>query len=198
MPPTKKSDLDLPVRMFKDPKAWEAWLVKHCDSSDGLWLRLAKTSSKLHSVTYQEALDVALCHGWIDGQKKSYDEDTWLQRFTPRGPRSIWSKINRAKALRLIEDGHMQAAGFAAIARAQDNGRWDSAYDSHRTAAPPDDFQAALDKSLKAKAFFAKLNSQNRYAILFRLQTAKRVATRQKRIAQFIGMLEKGQTLHPQ
>jgi uncharacterized protein YdeI (YjbR/CyaY-like superfamily) len=196
--PTKKSDLDLPVRMFKDSKAWESWLGKHSGSSLGLWLRLAKTSSKLRSVTYQEALEVALCHGWIDGQKKSYDEETWLQRFTPRGPRSIWSKINRAKALRLIEGGHMQAAGFAAIARAQDNGRWDTAYDSHRTAAPPDDFQEALDKSIKAKAFFATLNSQNRYAILFRLQTVKRVTTRQKRIAQFIGLLEKRQTLHSQ
>jgi uncharacterized protein YdeI (YjbR/CyaY-like superfamily) len=195
--PTKKSDLDLPVRLFKHPKAWEAWLVKHSNSSAGLWLRLAKRSATLQSVTYHEALEVALCHGWIDGQKKSYDEETWLQRFTPRGPKSIWSKINRTKALGLIEGGRMLAAGFAAIASAQESGRWDTAYDSHRTAVPPDDFQEALDKSIKAKAFFATLNSQNRYAILFRLQTVKKVETRQKRIAQFIAMLEKRETLYP-
>ena len=197
MSPTKKPDLDLPVRLFKHPRAWDAWLVKHFDSSAGLWLRLAKKSATLQSVTYQEALDIALCHGWIDGQKKSYDEETWLQRFTPRGPRSIWSKINRAKALELIEGGRMQAAGFAAIASAQKNGRWDTAYDSHRTAVPAADFQEALDQSSKARAFFATLNSQNRYAILFRLQTAKKVETRQRRIAQFISMLEKGETLYP-
>ena len=197
MSPTKKSDLDLPVRLFKHPKDWEAWLVKHFDSSAGLWLRLAKKSAKLQSVTYQEALEVALCYGWVDGQKKSYDEETWLQRFTPRGPKSIWSKINRAKALELIEGGHMQAAGFAAIERAKENGRWETAYDSHRTAVPPDDFQEALDKSIKAKSFFATLNSQNRYAILFRIQTAKKVETRQKRIAQFIDMLEKQEKLYP-
>jgi len=183
--------------LFKHPKDWEAWLVKHFDSSAGLWLRLAKKSAKLQSVTYQEALEVALCYGWVDGQKKSYDEETWLQRFTPRGPKSIWSKINRAKALELIEGGHMQAAGFAAIERAKENGRWETAYDSHRTAVPPDDFQEALDKSIKAKSFFATLNSQNRYAILFRIQTAKKVETRQKRIAQFIAMLEKREKLYP-
>jgi len=193
----RKSDKDLPVMLFKNQKAWEAWLVKHFDSSAGLWLRLAKKSAKLQSVSFQEALEVALCHGWIDSQAKSFDEESWLQKFTPRGPKSIWSKINRAKAIELIEQGRMRAAGLAAIERAKENGRWEAAYDSHRTAVPPSDFETALNKSPKAKAFFATLNSQNRYAILFRIQTAKKPATRQKRIDQFIRMLEKHEKLYP-
>jgi uncharacterized protein YdeI (YjbR/CyaY-like superfamily) len=149
-------------------------------------------------VSYQEALEVALCYGWIDGQKKSFDEESWLQKFTPRGPKSIWSKINRAKALELIEKGRMQAAGLAAIEKAKENGRWEAAYDSHRTAAPPGDFETALNNSHKAKSFCATLNSQNRFAILFRIQTAKKPETRQKRIDQFIRMLEKHEKLYPQ
>jgi uncharacterized protein YdeI (YjbR/CyaY-like superfamily) len=113
--PASNPNLDVPVMLFKQSKAWEAWLVKHCDSSAGLWLRLARKSASLQSVTYQEALDVALCHGWIDGQRKSYDEESWLQKFTPRRPKSIWSKINRAKALDLIAHGRMRGAGLAAI-----------------------------------------------------------------------------------
>jgi len=195
--PTKSSDVDLPVKLFRDQKAWEAWLTRHFDSSAGLWLRLAKTSATLRSVTYQEALEEALCHGWIDGQKKRYDEQSWLQKFTPRGPRSIWSKINRTKALKLIKQGRMRAAGSAAIERAKEGGRWETAYDSHRTATSPRDFEAALDQNPKAKAFFATLNSQNRYAILFRIQTAKKPETRRKRIEQFTRMLEKHTTLYP-
>lgn len=183
--------------LFKHQKAWEAWLEKHFDSSSGVWLRLAKKSAKLQSVTYHDAVEGALCHGWIDGQGKSYDEESWLQKFTPRGPKSIWSKINRTKALELVKKKRMQSGGLAAIKRAKDNGRWESAYDSHRTAVPPKDFQKALNKNAQAKAFFAILNSQNRYAILFRIQTAKRDETRQKRIDQFIGMLEKHQKLYP-
>ena len=183
--------------VFKQSKAWEAWLVKHCDSWAGLWLRLARKSASLQSVTYQEALDVALCHGWIDGQKKSYDEESWLQKFTPRRPKSIWSKMNRAKALDLIAHGRMRGAGLAAIEKAKENGRWEAAYDSHRTAAVPEDFQTALDRSPKAKAFFATLNSQNRYAILFRIQTAGKDETRQARMKQFIRMLERHEKLHP-
>ena len=197
MSPTKSSDVDLPVKLFRDQKAWEAWLARHFDSSAGLWLRLAKTSATLRSVTYQEALEEALCHGWIDGQKKRYDEQSWLQKFTPRGPRSIWSKINRTKALKLIKQGRMRAAGSAAIERAKEGGRWETAYDSHRTATPPRDLEAALDQNPKAKAFFATLNSQNRYAILFRIQTAKKPETRRKRIEQFTRMLEKHTTLYP-
>ena len=142
-------------------------------------------------------MEVALCYGWIDGQKKSYDEESWLQRFTPRGPKSIWSKINRARAQELIERGHMQAPGLAAIENAKENGHWEAAYDSHLTAVQPDGFQVALDLSPKAKAFFATLNSQNRYAILFRIQTAENDDTRQKRIARFIRMLENHEKLYP-
>jgi uncharacterized protein YdeI (YjbR/CyaY-like superfamily) len=195
--PAKKPATDLPVMLFKHQGAWEAWLVRHFESSGGLWLRLAKKSATLQSVTYQEALDVALCHGWIDGRRNRYDEESWLQKFTPRGPKSIWSKINRAKALELIERGCMHPAGLAAIERAKDNGRWAAAYDSHRTAVPSGDFQVALDKNPKAKAFFPTLNSQNKYAVLFRIQTAKKDTTRQKRIDQFTRMLEKHEKLYP-
>lgn len=172
-------------------------MAGHNDTSAGLWLRLAKKGATLPSVTYAEALDVALCHGWIDGQKKKWDDESWIQRFTPRGPRSIWSKINRAKALGLIEEGRMQAGGLAAIERAKANGRWTAAYDSHRTAQVPPELEAALGRNPKAKAFFEALNSQNRYAILYRIQTAKKVETRQRRIDQFIRMLEQHQKLHP-
>jgi uncharacterized protein YdeI (YjbR/CyaY-like superfamily) len=193
----EKSEKDLLVRLFRNTKAWEAWLARHFNSSAGLWLRLAKKAADLQSVSYQEALEVALCFGWIDGQKKSFDDESWLQKFTPRGPKSIWSKINRAKALELIEKGRMRAAGFAAIEQARESGQWEAAYDSHRTAAPPDDFVSALNKSPRAKAFFATLNSQNRFAILFRIQTARKPETRQKRIDQFIRMLEKHEKLYP-
>ena len=148
-------------------------------------------------MSYAEALEVALCYGWIDGQKKSYDEATWLQKFTPRGHRSIWSKINREKAEELIRNGQMKPAGLQAIKRAKQNGRWEAAYDSPSQASVPDDFQAALDKNSTAKAFFAALNRQNRYAILFRLQTAKKAETRTKRIEQFIRMLAKHEKLYP-
>jgi uncharacterized protein YdeI (YjbR/CyaY-like superfamily) len=191
------SNKSLPVMLFKHQKAWEVWLSKHLDSSGGVWLRLAKKSAELESVSYQEALEVALCHGWIDGQKQRFDEESWLQKFTPRGPKSIWSKINRAKALELIAQDRMRPAGLAAIERAKENGRWDAAYDSHRTAVPPADFQSALDRNPKAKAFFATLNSQNRYAVLFRIQTAKKAETRQKRIDQFVQMLGKHEKLYP-
>lgn len=193
----RKPKTDLPIVLFKNQKAWEAWLSKHFDDSAGVWLRVAKKSVQLQSVSYQEALQVALCYGWIDGQKKSFDEESWLQKFTPRGPKSIWSKINRTKALELIEQGRMRPAGLTSIESAKENGRWAAAYDSHRTAAPPSDFLLALNKSPKAKAFFATLNSQNRYAILFRIQTAKKAETRQKRINLFVEMLTKHETLYP-
>ncbi len=187
---------ELNVVLFNNQKSWETWLASHCESSPGLWLRLAKKSSDIQSVTYQEALDIALCYGWIDGQKKSYDDESWLQKFTPRGTRSIWSKINRSKALKLIEEGRMTPSGLASIERAKQNGQWEAAYDSHRTAAIPEDFESALGSSPKAKTFFATISSQNRYAILFRIQTAKKAETRKRRIEQFIDMLEKGKTLH--
>lgn len=188
---------ELPVRLFKDAGAWETWLAKQHAKSAGLWLRIAKAASGVSSVSYAEALDVALCYGWIDGQKKSLDDQTWLQKFTPRGKRSIWSKINREKVQRLIESGRMQAAGLEAIERAKANGQWNAAYDSHRTSVVPDDLQQALAANPTAQTFFATLNSANRYAILYRIQTVKRAETRAKKIEQFVAMLERGEVFHP-
>ena len=188
---------ELPIELFEDQAAWAAWLESHHADAPGLWLRHAKKASGLASVSYAEALDLALCYGWIDGQKKSYDAASWLQKWTPRGTKSIWSKINREKALKLIERGEMKPAGLAEVERARQDGRWEAAYDSHSTATVPSDFQAALDDNAEAGAFFASLNSTNRYAILFRIQTAKKAETRAKRIREFIGMLERHEKLHP-
>jgi uncharacterized protein YdeI (YjbR/CyaY-like superfamily) len=188
---------DLPVIQFEDQQTWAAWLDENHATSAGLWLRLAKKASGIPSVSYDQALEVALCYGWIDGQKKSDDQTWWLQKFTPRGAKSIWSKVNRQKAQKLIESGRMKPAGLEAIERAKQDGRWDAAYDSPSSATVPDDFQAALDKNAQAKAFFATLNSANRYAILFRIQTAKKAETRAKRIEQFIHMLENHEKLYP-
>ncbi len=192
-----KSRAELPIMLFEHQEAWAAWLESNHAESPGLWLRHAKKAAGRASVTYDEALAVALCYGWIDGQKKSYDESSWLQKWTPRGAKSIWSKINREKALKLIEQELMKPAGMAAVERAKQDGRWDAAYDSHSTATVPDDLQAALDSNAEAGAFFATLNSTNRYAILFRIQTAKKAETRAKRIQAFIGMLEQHEKLHP-
>lgn len=182
--------------MLKDAKAWESWLETNHETSPGIWLRIAKKSSELKSVVYPEVLEIALCHGWIDGLRKSYDDDSFLQKFTPRGLRSIWSKINRTKALELIEQKRMKPAGHAAIERAKEKGQWESAYDSHRTSSVPEDFEAALAKSAKATKFFSTLSKTNRYAILWRIQTAKKAETRARRIEQIIGMLKKGETFH--
>jgi uncharacterized protein YdeI (YjbR/CyaY-like superfamily) len=184
------------MMQFERQVDWITWLDQNHASATGVWLRLAKTSSGIASVSYSEALDVALCYGWIDGQKKSCDETTWLQKFTPRGERSIWSRINRGKAQELIRNGQMKPAGLQAIQRAQQNGRWETAYDSPSQASMPSDLQAALDKNAEAKTFFATLNSQNRYAILHRIQTAKKAETRAARIEQFIRMLEKHEKLY--
>jgi len=183
--------------MFEQQKDWAAWLDKNHATSPGVWLKLAKKASGIASVNYDEALGVALCYGWIDGQKKSYDESSWLQKFTPRGVKSIWSKVNREKVQQLIESGQMKPAGLEAVERAKQDGRWDAAYDSQSRASVPSDFQAELDRNAKAKAFFATLNSTNRYAILFRIQTAKKAETRAKRIEQFIRMLENHEKLYP-
>ena len=193
---TKSKPAELPVRLFKDAAAWEAWLSKQHDKSSGLWLRIAKAASSVKSVSYAEALDVALCYGWIDGQKKTFDDSTWLQKFTPRGKRSVWSKINREKVQRLVESGRMQPPGLDAVDRAKANGQWDAAYDSHRTATVPEDLQRALDAHPKAKAFFATLSSANRYAILYRIQAVKRAETRAKKIEQFVAMLERHEVIH--
>jgi len=147
--------------------------------------------------SYDEALEVALCYGWIDGQKRSYDESSWLQKFTPRGVKSLWSKVNKKKAQELIRIGQMKPPGLKAIESAKQYGQWDAAYDSPSGARVPIDFQAALDRNANAKAFFATLNSRNRYAVLFRIQTAKQAETRSKRIQQFIRMFEKNEKLSP-
>lgn len=197
MTSTHKTATELPVRLFKTQKAWTTWLDKNHAKSSGIWLRIAKKTGNLKSVSYAEAVEAALCYGWIDGQGKGLDESAYLQKFTPRGPRSIWSKINRAKAEALIESGRMQPAGVAAIDRAKQNGQWAVAYDSHRTATVPADLQNALDHNPKAKAFFATLDSANRYAILWRIQTAKKAETRARRIKQYVHMLENHEKLHP-
>jgi uncharacterized protein YdeI (YjbR/CyaY-like superfamily) len=185
------------IRLFKSIDGWAAWLDKNHVSSTGLWLRLAKKSSNLSSISYKEALEVALCYGWIDGQKKPESGDAWLQRFLPRSSKSIWSKINREKALALIDAGEMKPAGHTAIETAKKNGQWEAAYDSPSNATVPNDFQAALDANPRAKAFFETINRTNRYAILWRIQTAKKPETRARRIGRFIAMLERGEKIHP-
>jgi uncharacterized protein YdeI (YjbR/CyaY-like superfamily) len=187
----------LPVKLFKTPKEWAAWLEKNQATSSGLWVRIAKKGSGIKSISYAEAVEVALCYGWIDGQKQTYDETSWRQKFTRRGTRSIWSEINREKALALIDNGKMKPAGLKAVESAKESGRWDTAYASPKKAIMSDDFQAELDKNPKAKAFFATLKGSNRYAILFRIQTAKKPETREKRIREFIRMLENGEKIYP-
>jgi uncharacterized protein YdeI (YjbR/CyaY-like superfamily) len=186
----------LPEMAFRTTVEMERWLRRNHASSSGIWLRIAKKGSGEASVTYAAAVESALCYGWIDGQKRRLDDYAWLQKFTPRGPRSIWSRINRERAEELIGNGRMAAAGRHAVEKARADGRWDAAYDSQSTVEVPEDFQAALDKDRKAARFFAKLNSANRYAILFRLQTAKNQVTREKRIASFVEMLRKRKTFH--
>jgi uncharacterized protein YdeI (YjbR/CyaY-like superfamily) len=181
---------------FSSQQAWTKWIENNHSKSAGVWMRLAKKGSSTKSITYPEALDVALCYGWIDAQKRGETAETWLQRFTPRGKRSIWSKINREKALALIEAGRMQAAGLEEVERAKKDGRWEAAYAGQRTIEVPDDLQAALKQNPGAEAFFKTLNSQNRYAVLWRIHTARKAETRSKRIAQFVEMLARGETFH--
>jgi uncharacterized protein YdeI (YjbR/CyaY-like superfamily) len=187
----------LPILKFPDRAAWAAWLGKHGARSKGIWIELAKKASGVPTVSYAEAVEEALCHGWIDGQKQSAGSGSWLQKFTPRGPRSIWSQINRGKALALIEAGRMQPAGLAEVERAQGDGRWQAAYAPPKTARPGPEFQAALDANPRAKAFFATLESRNRYAVLWRIETAKKPETRARRIADLVAMLARHEKLHP-
>lgn len=186
-----------PKLTFATQSEWEAWLEGNGSTSAGVWLRLAKKSAEQATVTYAQALESALCHGWIDGQKKSEDQHHWLQRFTPRTARSIWSQINKEKAEALIAAERMRPAGLVAIEQAKQNGRWQAAYSSASTSTVPEDLQQALDANPKAKTFFATLNGQNRYAILFRIQNVKKAETRARKIAQFIEMLSNGEKLHP-
>ncbi len=187
----------IPIIQFEQQTDWADWLDQYYATSSGVWLCLAKKASDIQSITYGEALEVALCYGWIDGQKRRYDDQAWLQKFTPRTAKSIWSKVNREKAQQLIDAGQMKPSGLEAVEAAKQDGRWDAAYDSPSSATVPSDFQVELDNHAKAQAFFATLDSHNRYAILHRIQTAKRAETRAKRIRQFIEMLEKHEKIYP-
>ena len=193
-----KARRDLPVIAFKSQRAFEAWLASQPDNSRGLWLKIAKKSSGIISISRDEAVDAALCHGWIDGQLDSFDDAHWLIRFTPRQPASIWSEKNRARALQLVELGVMRRSGLREIDRARADGRWDRAYAGASTAKVPDDLRAALAKDKKAAAFFETLDAKNRYAILYRTHNAKKAETRAARIAKFVAMLAKGEAIHPQ
>jgi uncharacterized protein YdeI (YjbR/CyaY-like superfamily) len=182
--------------LFKGARAFEAWLKMNHATSDGLWLKLAKKGAKEPSITYPEAVETALCWGWIDGQKQSLDDQHFLQRFTPRRARSIWSKINVEKVAALIEAGRMQAPGYAQIEAAKADGRWAMAYDGARSSAVPEDLLLALEAEPTAKAFFATINAANRYAVLWRIQTAVKAETRARRITQLVAMLARGETIH--
>lgn len=186
----------LPTKAFATAQAWDAWLATHHASARGLWLKLAKKASGTASVTYPEAVTVALTWGWIDGAKQGLDATHWLQKFTPRAPKSLWSKINRDKALALIAAGAMKPAGLAEVERAKADGRWEAAYASAKTMTVPDDLAAALAADGRAATAFATLDAANRYAVLFRVHTAKRAATRAQRIARFVEMLAAGEKLH--
>jgi uncharacterized protein YdeI (YjbR/CyaY-like superfamily) len=191
------SKADLPILSFPSRAEWRAWLAAEHATSGGVWLKLAKAGSGIASVSYAEALEVALCHGWIDGQKRGFDDEFWLQRFTPRKPRSRWSRINRDKATALIERGEMEPAGLREVDAAKADGRWDAAYAGQRTATVPADLQRALDANPAAAELFATLDSANRYAILYRVQDAKRPETRARRIEKYVAMLAAGEKLHP-
>ncbi len=185
-----------PTLAFASAPELDRWLQRNHASATGLWLKLARAGSGTKSVSYLEAVEVALCWGWIDGQKKGLDDTAWLQRFSPRGPKSIWSKINREKAQALIAAGKMQPPGLAEVERAKKDGRWDAAYDSPRSAEVPEDLSAALKKDKKAATFFETLDSANRYSILFRLHHAKKPETRARKIGEFVAMLARGEKLH--
>jgi uncharacterized protein YdeI (YjbR/CyaY-like superfamily) len=189
--------LDQPVISFESGDAWEAWLAEHHAASPGLWLKFAKKGSGIATVSYSEALDVALCYGWIDGQKDKFDGDYWLQRFTPRRSRSKWSRINRDRVAALVARGAMKAVGLREVERAQADGRWEAAYDGQRAAAVPDDLRRELEGNAAAREFFATLDSANRYAILYRLQEAKKPETRARRLKTFVTMLSEGKKVHP-
>ena len=187
----------LPTLFFASPAEWEEWLEENHALCDGIWIKIAKKDADIESVRYPEVLESALCFGWIDARRHALDRHHFLQRFTPRRPRSKWSRINRETAERLIAHGRMRPAGLTEVERAKADGRWEAAYTGQRQSAVPDDLQRELDERPKAKAFFAQLSSQNRYAILYRLQDAKRPETRARRLAKFVAMLEAGETIHP-
>jgi uncharacterized protein YdeI (YjbR/CyaY-like superfamily) len=189
---------ELATLSFPSQQAWHAWLEAEHARSPGIWLKIARKGAGIASVTYEEALETALCYGWIDGQKRKADaEGQWLQRFTPRRPRSRWSRINREKATELMERGLMQPAGLREVERARADGRWDAAYEAQSAATVPDDLRQALADDPAAGAAFAELDARNRYAILYRIQDAKRPETRARRVRRFVEMLAAGDRLYP-
>lgn len=184
----KKPDT-LPIIAFATQQDWANWLHEHATDPAGVWVKVAKKDTGIASITHAEALEIALCYGWIDGQGAKFDEQYWLQKFTPRRPKSVWSQVNCAKVEQLLADGKMQPTGIEQMERAKADGRWAAAYASQSTATVPDDLQAALDQNPQALAFFATLNSVNRYAILYRIQAVKKPETRAAKIKQFVEML---------
>lgn len=193
---TPKNGDEMPLVSFASAEEWNQWLAAHHAQSNGVWLRFFKKDSGEKTVTYAEALDEALCYGWIDGQVNKYDAQSYIQKFTPRRPKSIWSKRNTEKAERLIEEGRMQQAGMHQVELAKADGRWQQAYDSAKNMKVPEDFLQQLSKNKKAKAFFDGLNKANQYAIAWRLQTAKKPETRGKRLKQILQMMKEGKKFH--
>ena len=188
---------DIPTLACENQHKWEAWLDTHHADTPAVWLRFAKKASGAASITYAEAVESALCYGWIDGQAAPVDDRYWRQRFTPRRAKSVWSRVNREKATALIAAGRMRPAGLRQVEQARADGRWDAAYDGQRTIAVPDDLQRALDAQSEAAAFFATLDSRNRYAVLYRIQTAKKPETRAARIEKYVAMLADGRKVYP-
>jgi len=187
---------DLPVLLFAGPPELEAWLEENHATSRGVWLKIAKKGAGEASVTYAEALELALCFGWIDSQKRGFNETHFLQRFTPRRPRGRWSRINREKVEALIEEERVRPAGMAEVEAARADGRWEAAYEGQRTAQVPPDLQRELDANPAAKEGFAELDSANRYAVIYRLNDAKKQETRERRLRKFVAMLERGEKIH--
>lgn len=187
---------DLPILPFESQAAWEQWLEANHAQSNGIWVKIAKKDSGIASINHAQALDMALCFGWIDGQRLKFDEDHFLQKFTPRRSKSTWSKVNQDKVAALSEQGKMREAGLKEIERAKADGRWEAAYESQSKMDVPDDLQQALDKNPAAQAFFNQLNRANRFSILFRVTTAKKAETRQRRIEKFIEMLNEGKKIY--
>lgn len=193
----KKASLDKPeVIEFKTQKDWEKWLGQNYERQEGIFIRMFKKASKIESIDWHQALEVALCYGWIDGIRKSYDEVSFIQKYTPRRPRSTWSKVNTEHVARLIKEGRMKPQGLIEVEKAKKDGRWDRAYDSQKNTQVPEDFLKELDKHPKAKEFFSTLNKSNKFAVMFQLQTAKKEDTRLKRIKKFIDMLNRSEKLY--
>ena len=187
----------MPVASFESRDDWEAWLDEHHSTTDGVWVRLAKKGSDAATISLSTAVEVALCYGWIDGKARRIDADYWMVKFTPRRPKSKWSRINRERATKLIEKGQMKPAGWREVERAKADGRWDAAYEAPSSMPVPDDLQRALDGNDEARQFYASLDARNRYAILYRIHDAKKPETRARRIAKYVAMLNKKEKIYP-